>query len=250
MADSVFDPGGGMAGLVPNFDQLSGNINTFLGNPRVQGALLSTGLALMQPPSFGDNATSQIGRAIGAGGESLRIGDAQDLAERKQRVAEQEAGSKGDLREAQAAAAGARSDAAASRATAATDRLEFQKRTQESNERLKSLALQIQLSKAFQTYKAAQEKQNASDALMNPGKAPTPVLGFNDWVATNPHIKDILAGQQSGAGVVGGDTSVTDNGAGGPPPRNPADRRPNIPYVDAKGGTVYWDDKQQQFYRR
>lgn len=77
-------------------------------DPRLLSAGLSTGLALMQPPSWGDTFGSQLARAIGTG------------AEASQRAGEQ--ATQHRVKEAQAYSAEARADAAASRSGREADR--------------------------------------------------------------------------------------------------------------------------------
>lgn len=119
MANTPFVAGTDASSDLPGaetFSKLQDEWNTFLNQPSGRAALLTAGLAMMQPPSFGDTPVSQVGRAIGAAGETLARTEAMDLRQ-------QEAGSKAELRSAQAEAASARSGAAADRADIARERL-------------------------------------------------------------------------------------------------------------------------------
>lgn len=103
------------------FGKIRSEWDAFIGDPRGRAALLSTGLAMMQPPSFGDTFTSQLGRALGAGGSSVRATEALDLKQ-------QEADSKDESRQAQSEArimnAETRATAAESRSSMAGARME------------------------------------------------------------------------------------------------------------------------------
>lgn len=103
------------------FGKLQDEWNTFLNQPSGRAALLTAGLQLMQPPSFGDTPVSQIGRAIGAAGETLGRTEAMDLRQA-------EAGSKAELRSAQAEAAGANAQTRAMGADVARERLGLKER--------------------------------------------------------------------------------------------------------------------------
>lgn len=80
----------------PNQPGIADQFNQFLSDPRGRAALLQSGLSLMGGRAWGDNPTSQIARAIGAGGEAVR-------SEEEQQQTAQENKSKQALRAAQAA---------------------------------------------------------------------------------------------------------------------------------------------------
>src|SRR5882672_10569734 len=114
-----------MAGVDPGtYDKIRSEWGAFMGDPHGRAALLSAGLSLMQPPSFGDTGAGQIGRAIGTAGESVTANEESDRKKRETDIRQQEADSKGDLRVAQAGAAEARAGTAEARAGAAGSRLE------------------------------------------------------------------------------------------------------------------------------
>lgn len=55
-----------------------------LQDPKVRASMLSIGLQLMQPPSFGQTTSGQFAQAIGQGGETLTRIDEQERAEAEQ----------------------------------------------------------------------------------------------------------------------------------------------------------------------
>jgi hypothetical protein len=66
-----FSSGAAATSAVDPQDAVRSQWASFLDQPGARAALLNAGIALMQPPSFGDNLASQVGRAIGAGGEAV-----------------------------------------------------------------------------------------------------------------------------------------------------------------------------------
>lgn len=180
-----------------NFDPqaLGQGVNQFFDNPQNRAMLLSTGLSLMQPPSFGDTPASQIARAIGAGGETVGRQEAMDQKQ-------QEASSKQDLRSAQAIAAEARAGAAATRAGAAQERLTLEGERQRGlNERAR-LGARIRLSNLYQNYVRDTQRSN----LVAP--QPAPIQSFEDWVRGNPSLNalNLLTSEPAAAG--GGGTGA------------------------------------------
>lgn len=190
-----FNPGADatpMAGVDPGtYDKVRSEWDSFLGNPQGRAALLSMGIALMQPPSFGDTPASQIGRAIGAGGASATANQAMDLKE-------SEAQSKDDLRQARAEsamqnaetraiAAEARTGAAGARSETALARLQH---AQEASK----LRAAIQLSGQYQNYSrsvAERNRKGQSDPLQMGKFVPEPTLSYPDWVKQNPMLKNL-----------------------------------------------------------
>lgn len=234
------------AGVEPGtFDKIRGEWGAFLSDPRGQAAMMSMGLALTQPPSFGDNAVSQVGRAVGSMGESGRLMEAQDLkrteAESKDeaRQAQSEARmltaeSRSVAAEAKAGMAGARNETSVARLAlaerslelkqqqltsqtlTAEARLEIQRetlklqreiaelrrsegaaRTELGQARLEGagernrLGNQVRLSQMYQNYVRDVAKRNDPIALsMRPGAVPESVLPINEWIKTNPMLKN------------------------------------------------------------
>lgn len=215
------------AAVDPNsYSQIRQQWDSFLGQPGGRAALLSAGLALMQPQGFGDNPTAQIGRAIGAAGQSVGQVEGMDL-----KKAEQE--SKSELRSAQATAAEARADAAGARAGAAGSALEFRReklasdterakdqldfrkeglkalgereseralfrREQDANRQQRSLTqARLRASIAYQQYLKDVNAKNSNP--LNSGPKETP-LGMNEWIGQNPMIRDLLTASGAGGG--------------------------------------------------
>lgn len=193
------DPTAGLPDM-GTFEQLRNQWATFLDDPRGRAALLSTGINLMQPPSFGDTGASQIGRAIGAGGETLNRTEAMDLKQ-------QEADSRAQLREAQAGAAGARAGAAGSAATLASERLQNQRT-------LGNLGARVKLSGMYQGYVQGVQKRNQAAQLQyekdkilypdRPPPQPEQAQDMNTWMQSNPLVRDLgLGGDLPGASAGG-----------------------------------------------
>jgi hypothetical protein len=180
------------AGVDPGtFDNIRQQWGTFLDDPKGRAALLSAGLALMQPPNFGDNAASQLGRAIGAGGESARAIEAQDLKK-------SEADSKDALREASASAkltsadaATARAEAAGARAGAAGDRLGYQQQRLQDMQERANLQGRLRASIGYQNYV---NKENSA-RLLEPNRPPP--MDRDAWMRANG-LEDILTPRPSG----------------------------------------------------
>lgn len=184
---------------------IAGHINSFLGDPKAMSALLSMGLALTQPPSFGDTGFSQIGRAVGAGGQALRNIDTEEEAKRKLDIAQQTADAKSET-------AAAHSDAAGARSNAAADRLAFQRDKQTQDQQNRDLTSRIKLSGLYQQYVQNTRTRNAKGAadvekakLLNPNATFTPEepQDFNTWLGANPLIKDMGLVPASGAAPTG-----------------------------------------------
>lgn len=152
-----------MAGVDPGtFDKVRAEWDSFLGNPQGRAALLSAGLALMQPPSFGDTGASQIGRAIGAGGQSATANQVMDMKEREQdsKVADRE--SRASLRESQGMLAEARAATAGARSETGIARLEIAQRALDLKaEQLKNQSLSAEQRLEIQRQKLELERQIA-----------------------------------------------------------------------------------------
>lgn len=182
------------AGVGAEFESLKDQWNTFMQNPQGRAALLSAGIALMQPPSFGDTGAGQIGRAIGAGGQSATANQAMDIRE-------SEAESKQSLRESQAGLAEARAATAGSRADQAGQLLDFKRQQLGQQGQLGMLRLRIQAHNSYNTYRNDLEKSNAKGGLLDPKFVPTPVPTFEEFIARNPMFIP-LTGAAGGGGSV------------------------------------------------
>jgi hypothetical protein len=178
------------AGIDPRaFEQIKANIGSFMGNPGGQAALLSAGLALMQPPSFGDNAASQIGRALGTAGETVGRRETMDLKEREQESKAELRGSQALAAESRAAAAEARAGTAGARLGNQAERLAFQERSLEAKNERNMLGAKIRLANQYQNYVKDVAKRNENAKLL--GSPPEPVESFPDWVNKNPMLKNL-----------------------------------------------------------
>lgn len=159
------------------FNKLKDQWTTFMDDPGGRAALLSMGLSLMQPPNFGDTATSQIGRALGVAGETVGRREAMDVKQRETGVKEQEAESKQLLRASQADAATSRADTAAARLGTQAGNLQLQRERLESTERQRSLQQRIKLSADYGRYRGAIEARNlAKDKAYENAKLLNPQL--------------------------------------------------------------------------
>jgi hypothetical protein len=198
------------AGVEPGmFDKIRGEWGAFLSDPKGRAAMMSAGLALMQPPSFGDNALSQFGRAIGSAGSSAQLAEQQDLKR-------SELESKDAMREAQAQARLMTADAAQQRAEAAGARLgtagaqlELRKQALENAQSRSQLSSRLRLSGMYQNEVARINKENANAKLL--GQPEKPILPFRDWVTANPALRSL---------------GLLDEGAGGAAPEDVVDTPP------------------------
>lgn len=193
------------AGVDPNaFDKIRNEWGSFLSDPKGRAAVMSMGLALTQPPSFGDNAISQIGRAVGAGAESGRVIDKQEEQQREldSKVAMREAQSQARLTTADAAQQ--RAEAAGARLGTAGAQLELRRQGLENAQQRSQLSSRLRLSTMYQNDVAQINKQNANAKLL--GQPEKPILPFKDWVANNPALRSL--GLLDETGTMSGD--VTD----------------------------------------
>jgi hypothetical protein len=148
--------------------------NSFLDKPGARAALLNFGIALMQPPSFGDNFASQFGRAVGAGAEAAQRGELQE--------------SKVGELEARSAAATARAGAAGER----TGLEYFRRKSIESegalNRQTQAFGMYLRdkqaVDKAYTKQKAdidkANELRSSKDQLPYP--PPPPSMDYPTWL--------------------------------------------------------------------
>jgi hypothetical protein len=233
------------AGVDPStYDKIRGQWDSFMGNPQGRAAMLSAGLALMQPPSFGDTGMSQLGRAIGAAGESATGNEAMDMKKRETDIRQQEANSKEDLRASQAMAAEARAGTAEARVGAAGSRLDLQREQLKSMNERNLLANRVRLSGMYQNYVKDVAKRNADPLRTTP---PDPVLPMSDWVKANPMLNNLGLmpsndaaddATADGAGVSAASPATTSGTptTGAPPaPSDPKQRQPNMTYTTPRG---------------
>ena len=228
-----YDPfsaqGGDPTQGLPQPQDLQQQWQSFLADPRGRGALLSAGLALLQPPSFGDTAASQIGRAVGAGGESVTTNEALDIKQ-------QEANSKDLLRTAQADRATALASNTGNSANIALQRLELAKTAEGGKTERNLLANRVRLANMYQSYLKDAQK----NAVLNPT---TPILSMQDWIGTQPEaIRGLLSTDQTGASAftpspgAGGGVGATIEVA----PADPKQRKAGQQYKTPNGETHTW----------
>jgi hypothetical protein len=179
------------------FEQVQANLGNFMQNPAGRAALLSTGLALMQPPSFGDNAVSQLGRALGSAGETVNRTEAMDLKEREQ-------DSKADLRSSQALAAESRAAASAARAETAgarlgtqAERLALAEKEQSFRQERALTGTKLRLAIAHQNYVKDVAKRNENARVL--GGPVESVDPFPVWLEKNPALKSLAGAIGVGA---------------------------------------------------
>lgn len=182
----------------------------FLADPRGRAALLSTGLAMLQPQSFGDSGVSAAARAIGAGGESARLSEAQELKR-------EEVSSKSDLRAAQAMNAEERVRTAGARLDTAATRLGFLEEAERGKNERNRLGNIIRSQNIYNQEKKLWDKQQ--DPLMLPkGQAPVPFPDYETWLQSKPTLLEAIRGGGSGRGGSGAgggpDTTVPTGGKG------------------------------------
>lgn len=157
---------------------VAGAWRSWLGDPSNRAALMQFGISLMQPMPVGQTSIGHVGTALGQAGETLDRRRAMDLKEA-------EAGSKMDLREAQA-------QRAEMGAAMAGQNLSHQE---------EMLALKRMLGVVERSSKLQQLWQEAK--LLNPK------LKLEDFLKENQQIIGIVAAQERGVrsgGAQGGNT--------------------------------------------
>jgi hypothetical protein len=210
------------AGVDPGtYDHLRSQWSSFLDDPKGRAAIMSMGLALTAPPNFGDNALSQIGRAVGAGGQSAQLMESQDLKRTEQE-------SKDAMREAQAqsrlmtaGAAEQRAEAASARLGTAGANLELRRQALDNALQGRNTAARLRLSQMYQNDVARINKENANAAVLS--QPLKPILPFRDWVANNPSLRSLGllddTGQAPGTeDIVPPAADTTSQPVGGPKP--------------------------------
>jgi hypothetical protein len=156
-----------------------------LEQPGARTALLQFGISMMQPPSFGDTAFSQMGRAIGAAGEATT---AQLEAQRKERESE----AKSQLAEARAEAAGQRATGAQERLQAAQERTQaFRERTgiQAANNLLNGYVSYVHKTQqahgnAMKLWEKARENAELMGKPIPPQPTPPVIMSQDQFAAT------------------------------------------------------------------
>lgn len=204
-----------------------------MSNPRAAAAILNFGIAAMQPPSFGDNFGSQLGRAVGSGAEA--VGRQEEMDRRQQ-----EADSKAQLREMQANLAGERARTAGVGLGLQAERLRNADLNREAlNQRALSLN-QIRLTNNYYQLKqkhdsmeAMKERKAAEQAMYGQGQpyTPKPFMDFNSYassVGVDPSSFNLNVPTASGASA-------------GAPSAPAAAAGADQVYTDGKGNRIRWD---------
>lgn len=172
-------------------------------DPRLQGALLSIGGALAQPPQFGQTGFGHLLGSLGAGGESVRTQEALDTKQ-------QEADSKAGLRESQAQLAESRARTAGAGSETQAAKLEFQREKLTSQEQRNLTNARLKHSLGYAAYVAKQQKDNQTSSMM--GRPIQPLLTPTEYNAKFPELAAAL-GLKTGDVQNGpeGDTGAPDS---------------------------------------
>lgn len=231
----TYDP---FAGVNPQmFAQIQDQLSAFMGNPQGRAALLSAGLALMQPPSFGDTGAGQIGRAIGAAGESATANQMMDIKERDITSKEDIRGARAVAAEAGASAALSRAETAATRAGAIGQGVDFKREQLRAQQERNMLNNRVRLSNMYQQYVAGVAKQNQNAQLLNQPQVPVKPMG--DWIRENPILSEM--------GLMPAMPDATEPTTAAPSPLDDATTVPSFPPAPPKesrvAGKVYQTPK-------
>jgi|SRR5215471_4056355 len=212
------------------------DVTTALGDPRLNAALLSTGLSLMTPSWGGPMAA--FAQGLGAAGEGIRQGEKLDIAK-------QEAESKQALRESQATAAEARAGAAGARLSAAGDRLQYLKAGQENLDRQRDISNLLRVYNSFDVYqrRIAAENKAIQDQNVLRGKNAQlplkPAMTREEFINSNPEFKYIASKVRNRAGYTddsGGGGGTGGVAASGYPSWSRGDPEPQVGDVRDVGG--------------
>jgi hypothetical protein len=225
-----FSPGP-MAGVAPD-PQAQNAVGTFMSDPKTLSALLAFGTQAMVP-QWGGGAV-QFAKGVGNAGETL---DRQEEATRRQ----QETDSKSELRASQATAAEARAGAAGARADSSAQRLALETFKQGEISKRNELGRRVALSGMYQKYIADVQKRNG-DPLRPAGQPPEQVLPMQQWIQSNPMLKNLgLVPPNPGDTGQGaeGDAlpaeATSDTGSMPPAPRDREQRQVGMTYSTPKG---------------
>ncbi len=197
-------------------------LDQMFANPRINAALLQTGISLGQPAAWGQNGFSQLLSSVGSGAEAAQRQEAEDLKQ-------QEAASKEDLRTSQASAAESRANVAGVNAARQGDRLEY---LRAKEDRLRETADAATRLHYHQLY-----TKEVSDIIKNNATLPkskqVPVPSPEEWAAARG-ASHIMTGVSTSP-----DAEIMGSGAGYPSADpDPAKRAPGK-YSTPKG-VLYW----------
>lgn len=191
VAGSDGDPTAGLP-EPDTFGKIQDQWNTFLAKPEGQAALLSFGINLMQPPSFGDNPVAQVGRALGHAGET--VGNIE-----KMDIAQEEAASKQNAREAAANLAEAKAGQTGLAAQLAQEKQNNQLSMQQLVAKNNFHAHYLAHIDRIQKENAALENNILNPPPGQPGhRDPKPIPTPQEFIASDPIAASIAAS----AGIV------------------------------------------------
>lgn len=199
VADGESDPTANLPDA-GTFGKIQDQWNAFLDKPGGRAALLSFGINLLQPPSFGDNPLAQVGRAIGAAGETGGRIEAMDVKQQEEALKAQEAASKEELRTANTQLAGAHAAHYGTMAQLAQERNANLIERNAQALTLGKLAASNQLYGKYNTYRQDAERENLKRSQDFINKPPqVPVLSFEEFLGSDAGARDIA--ERAGIGV-------------------------------------------------
>jgi hypothetical protein len=166
------------------FSKLQDQWNTFLAKPEGQAALLSFGINMLQPPSFGDNPLAQAGRAIGHAGETVGNIEKMDIAQREAASKEDERASRAQLAESKAAHAGDVS-------TLGTERNRLLLENTQAKLELGRLSANMTLQGRYDKDKMAYDRDVMHPPPGSPGYVPFP--SYSEWLVSSPETRELAA---------------------------------------------------------
>jgi hypothetical protein len=242
--DSPFFPVPEGVNLNPTPEQkvdLASQWKGWIENPENRTALMQFGLSMMQPIGLGQTSLGHFGQAVGEGGEAVD-------RRRKMELLEEEAGSRQDLRSAQAQSAESRAGVAAERARlaetsadvargrlgVAKERLELDRERETGRMKRGGLSNAVRLQGQYRQYLSDVEKRNTQADLLG-GQKTTP-LSYQEWIKQNPSLSPPQPEEEVDPDEVAPAVEAP------PAPRNPAERKANTVYQTPKG-PLKWTGK-------
>lgn len=151
---------------------------------KIAAALLGFGAQMMQPPGWGQTGWGNFGQALGTAGQSAANVGAQSLKER-------EAGSREELRSAQAEAAGQRAATQGVQAQRAADLAAYQRGQLEAEQQRAAETQTRNTISEYLKYQGLVDARNKEIAEENrkarlmgeaEGEQPKPPMLFNEWI--------------------------------------------------------------------
>lgn len=135
----------------------------FLSTPSGRAALIQFGVSLTQPPSFGDNALSQVGRAVGSAGEAATRSEAAQLAQEEAKSKTEYRGALGEAARARANRSNALAKTGGLTAAQAA-RLGLSQRSQEALNAQRLFNRKATFEQRYQKYLTDTQSYNALEA--------------------------------------------------------------------------------------